>query len=581
MVRRHRRRRVRALGRPSRSPADPTTRRRGRPLPGRRGRLPGRAGDRPHGRRRRHLDRRRHHGSGCARGGGRAEVVYTHAGGRAASARCPRTRRCSRSAHSEHGDSRHPAVRVVRLAADGGHTVRREVRRRGQGADRAGVRAGGRRRAAAAAARAARPRGAAGLGRRSPTPRRSSRSTCPASWSPTSTPTAHALLVGHTHAARTRLHRYDLDSGELAGAARRAGVASGRPRCARTARSSTRARRRPSRRPVRALHADGTDRVLLDATGPRPRRPRCRCEDLWVDGPGAGCTRWSPARRTSEGPAPAVFSLHGGPHAADEDRFSASPRGLGGRRVRVVEVNYRGSTGYGSAWRDAIEGRPGLTELEDVAAVHDHCVESRAGRPEALRGGGLVVGRLPRAARRSARSPSAGRRRWPACRSPTTSRRTPTRWSSCGRSTGRCSAAHRTSVPERYRAASPLTYVDEVRAPVLVLAGENDPRCPIQQVDNYLDALAERSGVEPLVGTSQGDVHYQVSRFDAGPRLARRGRDAAPHRHRDRLRAAGPGLTRPCADTGARSTRIRAGAGRSRRSDGRVQLHVHVAAGGL
>src|SRR3712207_4425328 len=40
----------------------------------------------------------------------------------------------------------------------------------------------------------------------------------------------------------------------------------------------------------------------------------------------------------------------------------------------VVHVNYRGSTGYGSAWRDAIEGRPGLTELEDVAAVHDWAV---------------------------------------------------------------------------------------------------------------------------------------------------------------------------------------------------------------
>ena len=30
------------------------------------------------------------------------------------------------------------------------------------------------------------------------------------------------------------------------------------------------------------------------------------------------------------------------------------------------------------------------------------------------------------------------------------------------------------------------------RAPVLVLAGENDPRCPIRQIDNYLDALEAR-----------------------------------------------------------------------------------------
>ena len=47
-------------------------------------------------------------------------------------------------------------------------------------------------------------------------------------------------------------------------------------------------------------------------------------------------------------------------------------------------------------------------------------------------------------------------------------------------------------VPDAYRDSSPITYVDDVRAPVLILAGENDPRCPIRQIDNYLDALAER-----------------------------------------------------------------------------------------
>ena len=56
--------------------------------------------------------------------------------------------------------------------------------------------------------------------------------------------------------------------------------------------------------------------------------------------------------------------------------------------------------------------------------------------------------------------------------------------------------------------------MDEVRAPVLVLAGENDPRCPIRQVDNYLDALAARN--PGGVGTGDSDVSYEVSRFDAG-----------------------------------------------------------------
>ena len=49
-----------------------------------------------------------------------------------------------------------------------------------------------------------------------------------------------------------------------------------------------------------------------------------------------------------------------------------------------------------------------------------------------------------------------------------------------------------------------MTYVDQVRAPVLVLAGENDPRCPIRQIDNYLDALAAARRA------------YAVYRYDAG-----------------------------------------------------------------
>jgi dipeptidyl aminopeptidase/acylaminoacyl peptidase len=60
-------------------------------------------------------------------------------------------------------------------------------------------------------------------------------------------------------------------------------------------------------------------------------------------------------------------------------------------------------------------------------------------------------------------------------------------------------------LPDRYRNASPLTYVEAVRAPLLILAGENDPRCPIRQVDNYLNALA-----------ALPHARYAVDRFDAG-----------------------------------------------------------------
>ena len=46
-------------------------------------------------------------------------------------------------------------------------------------------------------------------------------------------------------------------------------------------------------------------------------------------------------------------------------------------------VNYRGSTGYGREWRDALTGNPGLTELEDIAAVRER-VRGRRHRRSAI-----------------------------------------------------------------------------------------------------------------------------------------------------------------------------------------------------
>jgi dipeptidyl aminopeptidase/acylaminoacyl peptidase len=43
-----------------------------------------------------------------------------------------------------------------------------------------------------------------------------------------------------------------------------------------------------------------------------------------------------------------------------------------------------------------------------------------------------------------------------------------------------------------------------VKAPVYISAGVNDPRCPIRQIDNYVDRLAGRGAV------------HEVYRYDAG-----------------------------------------------------------------
>lgn len=45
------------------------------------------------------------------------------------------------------------------------------------------------------------------------------------------------------------------------------------------------------------------------------------------------------------------------------------------------------------------------------------------------------------------------------------------------------------NVPERFREASPIFFMDKVRAPVQLIAGTQDPRCPLSESVQARDAL--------------------------------------------------------------------------------------------
>ncbi|MBB5958964.1 dipeptidyl aminopeptidase/acylaminoacyl peptidase [Saccharothrix tamanrassetensis] len=309
---------------------------------------------------------------------------------------------------------------------------------------------------------------------------------------------ATALLVVHTFKARNTLHRYDLNTGTLSALDTPHGtVGSADVRPDGAVEYSWSSAAQPG--VVRVLDVDGDERVLLAPPGHKAP-PSVELQDVFVGDVHALVARPADA---PDGPLPTVFSLHGGPHSADEDRFSAYRAVWLDAGFAVVHVNYRGSTGYGSQWRDAIEGRPGLTELEDVAAVHDWAVGSGFADPAKC----VVNGAS-----------------WGGYLSLLALGTQPERWAAgvAGVPVADYLAAYEDEMeplrafdralfggspeelPDRYRECSPLTYVDAVRAPVLVLAGENDPRCPIRQIDNYLERLAARGAA------------YEVYRYDAG-----------------------------------------------------------------
>ncbi|WP_406504683.1 S9 family peptidase [Streptomyces sp. NBC_01602] len=246
-----------------------------------------------------------------------------------------------------------------------------------------------------------------------------------------------------------------------------------------------------------------TGAVVLDPPGAKAPAS-VPVEDVWVDGPGGRIHALvqRPAA-PAEGPFPTVFEIHGGPTWHDSDAFASGPAAWVDHGYAVIRVNYRGSTGYGRAWTDALKHRVGLIELEDIAAVREWAVKSGLADPAklVLAGGSwggyltlLGLGTQPEdwalglAAVPVADYVTAYHDEMEALK-----------------------AMDRTllggtpeEVPERFEASSPLTYVDAVRAPVYISAGVNDPRCPIRQVENYVDRLKARQAV------------HEVYRYDAG-----------------------------------------------------------------
>nr|WP_223833200.1 prolyl oligopeptidase family serine peptidase [Streptomyces venezuelae] len=310
-------------------------------------------------------------------------------------------------------------------------------------------------------------------------------------------PDGSALLVAHGFEARGELFRYDLATAELERIDTPAGSVSGAT--ARPDGSVEYMWSSAAEPPVVRSTAGG---VVLDPPGMKAPKS-VPVEDVWVDGPGGRIHALVQRPAGSSGPLPTVFEVHGGPTWHDSDSFAAGPAAWVDHGYAVVRVNYRGSTGYGREWTDALKHRVGLIELEDIAAVREWAVTSGLADPDrlVLAGGSwggyltlLGLGTQPDAW-------AVGLAAVPVADYVTAYHDEMEALKAMDRT---LLGGTPEEVPERFRASSPLTYVDDVKAPVYISAGVNDPRCPIRQIDNYVNRLASRGAV------------HEVYRYDAG-----------------------------------------------------------------
>ncbi len=71
---------------------------------------------------------------------------------------------------------------------------------------------------------------------------------------------------------------------------------------------------------------------------------------------------------------PLLVISHGGPTSATSSSLNLSIQFWTSRGFAVVDVNYRGSTGHGRAFRDALKGKWGVYDTDDCIAAADYLV---------------------------------------------------------------------------------------------------------------------------------------------------------------------------------------------------------------
>jgi dipeptidyl aminopeptidase/acylaminoacyl peptidase len=200
-----------------------------------------------------------------------------------------------------------------------------------------------------------------------------------------------------------------------------------------------------------------------------------------------------PFNLTRDGSNPAVVMPHGGPTGQTNDGFNRYATALASRGYVVIQPNPRGSTGYGLAFQKANFQDLGGGDLKDELAAKQFLVDSGYvdGKKIGVFGGSyggfmtlMAIGRAPDAF--AAAVDLFGIIDWR------------TMW----QHEDALLQAYQKSLlgspdhfPKVYDATSPLTYIQQVKAPLLVQQGENDIRVPPGQAKQVVAALKKKGNI--------------------------------------------------------------------------------------
>jgi dipeptidyl aminopeptidase/acylaminoacyl peptidase len=237
----------------------------------------------------------------------------------------------------------------------------------------------------------------------------------------------------------------------------------------------------------------------------------------WDDGEGStveGVLFWPPGRK-GEKNLPLIVDLHGGPFSVArtegvslQGSFLSFPAVLAARGFLVLNPNYRGSAGRGDAFAQGIEGsfcsRPSRDVILGVESLiaRGWADRQRLGLMGYSGGGSLSKCLLGRT--HLFRAVSTGAGVW-----------NPIALFSSIRGEMWAESFYQGTSPwtdfERWWHESPVSRLEQIKTPTLILAGERDGDAPRQADELYRGLLARGVPVESLIFPGEGHVFTRPS----------------------------------------------------------------------
>jgi dipeptidyl aminopeptidase/acylaminoacyl peptidase len=315
---------------------------------------------------------------------------------------------------------------------------------------------------------------------------------------------AKRILLCQLYRAEYQLYAYDVETGATQKLNHPAGVVGGYTGGYFTDKGEIFVTWQDSVHPSRLIALDGVTgeqqrTVLAAGTPPDGRKWK---SISFKSANGAEIQGWL-ATPEGSGPFPTILETHGGPTAVMTEMFLPRGQAWLDHGFAFLTINYHGSTTFGKDFEKSIWGNLGHLEVDDMAAAYHWLVDNGIAEPDSVMitgwsyGGYLTlqaIGKRP--------DLWAGGMAGIAIAD----------WNLMYEDQAETLRGYQRALfggtpdetPEATRDSSPITYAGNIKAPIQVIQGSNDTRCPARQMRAYEDKLHS-------LGKSI-EVHW----FDAG-----------------------------------------------------------------